>query len=94
LPLKGFHFGRIDLKSLNEGNLLQEEGEIIVFEINGVHAEPSHIYDPDTSIFKAYRDLYQQWDKIYCYGNMCTKQGVPCLSLREFIYLRYKKINK
>ena len=91
LPLKGFHFGRIDLKTESEETLIQEDGEIIVFEINGVHAEPSHIYDPGTSIFKAYKDLYQQWDKIYSYGNMCAKQGIPCLSLGKFISLIYHK---
>jgi len=91
-PLEDFHFGRIDLKTENESSLLHEYGKITVFEINGVHAEPSHIYDSDTSIKKAYKDLYNQWDKIYAYGSVCAKNGTPCLTLKKFIslvYLRY-----
>ena len=91
LPLDNIHFGRLDLKVESEAKLLQEEGKITVFEINGVHAEPSHIYDSKTSIIKAYRDLYAQWDKIFVYGKICANKGVPCLKLRKFVSLVFQR---
>lgn len=90
-PLDEFHFGRIDLKTASESDLVSSDNPFKVFEINAVHAEPAHIYDPNTSLISAYRDLYKQWDKIFHYGSLCAKRGVPCLSLKRFITLVYQR---
>lgn len=94
LPLEGFHFGRIDLKTKSLEDLVYSQNPFKVFEINAVHAEPAHIYDPNYSIFKAYKDLYAQWNQIYAYGKICANQGVPCLKLKNFITLVIQRHQK
>ena len=38
-------------------------------EINGVNAEPTHIYQPGHGLFKAYRDIFSHMKIIYEIGK-------------------------
>ena len=82
LPVKGFYYGRFDMKvkSLDD---LYEGKNIRVLELNGVSAEPAHIYDPTYTLFKAYRDLLWHWKIIYkiCRENM--KNGIRPVPVKE-----------
>ena len=51
-----FYFGRYDLKAESEQAL--KEGHFKIMELNGVNSEPAHIYDPQNSIIRAYKDLF------------------------------------
>jgi hypothetical protein len=82
LPVDGFYYGRFDMKvkSLED---LYEGKNIRIMELNGVSAEPAHIYDPQYTLLKAYRDLLNHWKIIYqiCRENM--QNGIKPVPVRE-----------
>ncbi len=54
--IKGFHFGRMDIKFDNWKDL--EDGKnFTIIETNGAGSEPTHIYDPKHSIFFAWKEI-------------------------------------
>ena len=53
--IKGFNFGRFDLKVKSVEDLMKGEN-IKILELNGVSSEPGHIFDPNWTLFRAYRD--------------------------------------
>ncbi len=63
-PLDGFYYGRFDIK-VNSIRDLYEGENIKILEINGTNSEPAHIYDPDYSLFKAYREIIKHMNLIY-----------------------------
>ncbi|TRX68231.1 D-alanine--D-alanine ligase [Flammeovirga kamogawensis] len=71
--IDGFYFGRYDVKAESEEALIK--GEFKVMELNGVNSEPAHIYDPENSIFNAYKDLFAHWWSIYEISKENRKQG-------------------
>jgi len=54
--MKGFHFGRFDLKVSSFEDMYKGVG-IKIMEVNGVSSEPGHIYDPSYNLLKAYKDV-------------------------------------
>ncbi len=56
----GFYFGRFDVRAKSEEALLAGR-DFKVLELNGLTSEAAHIYDPETSIFEAWRVLGRQW---------------------------------
>ena len=61
LPIKGFYYGRFDLKVKCIEDLYKGEN-IKIMELNGASSEPGHIYDSTkSSLFRAYKDLLYHW---------------------------------
>jgi hypothetical protein len=60
LSMKDFYFGRFDIKVASMKALKKGENYKIL-EVNGVGGEPTHIYDSNTSILKAWKDLCFTW---------------------------------
>lgn len=58
--MEGFYFGRFDIRA-SSWEAIQEDGAFTILEVNGVGGEPTHIYDPDNSLFKAWKDLCFSW---------------------------------
>jgi hypothetical protein len=58
--IDGFYYGRFDIrvKSLED---LYAGTNIRIMELNGVSSEPGHIYHPNYSLPKAYKELAQHW---------------------------------
>lgn len=88
----GFYFGRYDLRVASLQDL--ENGKIMVMELNGCGAEPSHIYQPDASFFKAIGYLFTHWRTLYNISVTNHKRGVPYLPWREGkqVYKRFKAV--
>lgn len=88
----GFYFGRYDLRAASFEDL--EKGKVKVMELNGCGAEPSHIYHPGASFFRAVADLFVHWRTIYAISAANHKKGVPYLSLKEGIQIfkRFKAV--
>lgn len=82
LQLKGIYFCRYDLKcqSMEE---LKKGKNFKILEINGVAAEPAHIYDPNYSVRQAYKDLFQQWQTIYDISFYQHRNGVRYMTFGE-----------
>lgn len=80
--LDGIYYGRYDIKcsdidSLRRGKYFK------ILEINGVGAEPAHIYDPDYHLFQAFKDILRQWKIIYQISMFNRRQGTNFMSLPE-----------
>ncbi|MEP3238775.1 MAG: hypothetical protein ABJN84_00870 [Flavobacteriaceae bacterium] len=58
--MKDFYFGRFDIKVASIEALKRGENYKIL-EVNGVGGEPTHIYDSNTSIMEAWKDLCFTW---------------------------------
>jgi hypothetical protein len=68
----GFYLGRFDVRSASAEAL--QRGEFQVLELNGVGAEPAHIYDPAVSIWAAYRALATHWRSAFAIGSMLRRR--------------------
>ncbi|OWY24377.1 hypothetical protein C7N43_23830 [Sphingobacteriales bacterium UPWRP_1] len=64
LQLPHVYFCRFDLKCTSIDDLKQGKN-IQILEINGVGAEPAHIYHPGYPLPKAIADLFAHWKTIY-----------------------------
>ena len=64
IPIKGYHFGRYDLRVPSLDDLYQGKN-IKIMELNGAASEPAHIYDPSMPIKKAYKYLFNHWQRLY-----------------------------
>lgn len=56
LPVEGFYYGRFDLKVSTLEDFYKGKN-IKIMELNGATSEPGHVYDPNYSLWKAYRDI-------------------------------------
>ncbi|MBD0259095.1 MAG: hypothetical protein ICV83_25530 [Cytophagales bacterium] len=78
----GFYYGRYDLRCAGLDGLYAGEG-IQVVELNGVGAEPGHIYQPGFSLWEGYRVLFRHWTAMYRIARLNHRRGVPYLRLGE-----------
>ena len=83
LGMEGVYFGRFDLKCRSIADM--KAGKTIqIVEFNGVGAEPTHIYDPNCSLWECYRALLNHWSIMYKIGIAVHHQlGVPYMTLAE-----------
>lgn len=82
--LTDIYFCRYDMKCTSLEDLKLGKN-IQIMEINGVGAEPAHIYQPGYPLLKAFADLLAQWKIIYqisVYNNQHLK--VPYMSYAAF----------
>ena len=101
--IKGWYYGRLDVKynSLEELN----EGTFKVLELNGILAEPTHIYDASKiNYLQALKTIRTHWKELYKiarynhdYENIPYRKTIPFL--KEMFALkaysnRLKKLSK
>ncbi|MFK7947108.1 MAG: hypothetical protein AB8G11_05940 [Saprospiraceae bacterium] len=77
------YFGRFDLKCRSIEDF--KKGEYIaILELNGVGAEPAHIYDPNTSLLEIYKAQIGQWKNMFRIAMYNHKvRGIPFMTLKE-----------
>jgi hypothetical protein len=92
--IKGFYFGRFDLRAASLQNL--ENGIVKIVELNGCGAEPAHIYHPGFSIWKAIGTLITHWNNLYRISRENHLRGTPYLSFAEGkkIYQQFKALKQ
>jgi len=73
--IEGFHFGRYDLRTPSEKDLMEGRNFKII-ELNGVTSEATHIYDPQYGLGTAYRTLFRQWKMAFEIGALNRRRGV------------------
>lgn len=78
LQIDGFYFGRIDLmyNSLEE---LEHSENFSIVELNGAGSEPTHIYDPEHSLFFAWKELFRHITYMFEISVENHKRGFPYL---------------
>lgn len=80
--LEGIYFGRYDIKCQSFDSL-REGKDFCILELNGLKSEPTHIYQPGFSIWKAYGILFRQWKTIYKLALANHRLGVPYTTITE-----------
>lgn len=83
--IKGVYFCRYDLRCPSVEDL-QHGRNIKIMEINGVGADPAHVFDQSVSIWNKYKVIFRQWKIMYQIARVNHKKGVP--------YLTYKEVRK
>jgi hypothetical protein len=81
----GFYFGRYDIRAASVEEF--QAGRFYVIELNGVAAEPAHIYDPRVSLWDAYAALARHWKLAFEIGAANRKLGAAPLSTGELLRL-------
>jgi hypothetical protein len=78
-----FYFGRFDIrfKSIDR---LQAAEDFSIIEINGAGAEAIHIWDTDTTVLEAYKELFLYQSLLFEIGNRNREIGYKPMSLKEF----------
>ncbi|MBI2688704.1 MAG: VTT domain-containing protein [Acidobacteria bacterium] len=69
-----FHLGRFDLR-VPSMEAFQRGEDLSILELNGLGAEPTHIYDPSVGILDAYRALWRHWTLAFKIGAWYRKTG-------------------
>lgn len=90
--LNGVYYCRYDLKCTSVEDLKQGKN-IRIVEVNGVGAEPAHIYDPDYKILQAWKDIFRLWKAIFVIARYNHSQGVEYMTTREVV-AHWKLIRK
>lgn len=93
--LEGVFFCRYDLKCKSEKDLYTGK-DIKIIEVNGVGAEPAHIYDPKNKIIKAWKDLVRHWKIIYKISEQNKARGFkyPTLAEASVAWKKYKSCRR
>ena len=84
--LDGFYVGRYDIRYASETGL-RDEAKFEIVELNGASAEATSIYDPDNTLIRAYRTLFQQWEIVFSIGAANRARGVRSLSAWQILTL-------
>jgi len=84
IPL--FYFGRMDIRYQNR-ELLEEGKAFYILEVNGAGSEPTHIYDPEHSIFFAWKEIIRHWILLFKISRANHKLGYRYLTVKEGIQM-------
>lgn len=88
-PVKGFYYGRFDLKAKTIGDFIK--GDFIkIMELNGATSEPGHIYDNSYTLFRAYKDLLYHWKRLADISVINMKMGLKPVSFGLIIRTYWK----
>ncbi len=83
--IDGFFYGRFDVKCPGIEDLKLGK-QIKIIEINGILAEPAHIYDPlKSNYWKALRDIAKHWLLIGRIGSESHEMGAPYLPAKSLL---------
>ena len=77
-----FHFGRIDVRYQNVASLRNGKGFQII-EINGVGSEATHIWDPTTRLYDAYKAQFSHYRQAFEIGAANRAAGIKSSGLRR-----------
>jgi hypothetical protein len=74
---------RLDLKTPSVSDL-QNGKNIKIMEINGVGADPAHVFDPNYPLLGVYSAYFGLWKKIFEISTAQHRRGVPYMTWKEF----------
>lgn len=90
-----FDFGRFDLRCPSEEDF-RAGRNLAIIELNGVFSDSTNLYDPDRSVFWAYRVLFSQWKRVYELGSVRKREGARPIGARELavMILDYRRTRR
>jgi hypothetical protein len=80
--IPGFYYGRLDIRYSSLEKLKQGK-EFSIIEVNGAGSEPTHMYDPRNSIFKAWKEIVRHWIILWKISKGNHQLGVKYMSHKE-----------
>jgi membrane protein DedA with SNARE-associated domain len=83
---EGFYIGRFDVR-YRDREAFMAGRDLAIVELNGATAECTNIYDPQGSLFSAYRQLFAQWGLVFQIGAMNRRDGVRASSTSRLVAL-------
>lgn len=81
--LEGCYVYRLDMKARSILDL-QAGRNIKILEINGVGADPAHIFAPNTPFLEMFKAYIRLWKKIYEIATALHRQGIPYITYKKF----------
>lgn len=89
--LPNFYFGRFDIRFENFEDVRSgKEGGFVILEANGAGAESTHIWDRNTSLVSAWRDLMRQYRWLFQIAYDNRHKGFKPMGYGEF-YKSYRR---
>lgn len=90
--LPGFEYGRLDIR-FDSWVSLAELQNFILIEVNGANSEPAHIYQPGSSLLRAWKILFWHWEQLYHLARFASGRGELPLKLKKTyeLYLNFDK---
>lgn len=82
----GFFIGRFDIRYRDREAFLAGR-DLAIVELNGATAECTNIYDPDRTLWSAYRQLFVQWRLVFAIGLANRRRGRPPSSTQRLAAL-------
>jgi hypothetical protein len=82
----GFFIGRFDIR-YRDPEAFKAGLDLAIVELNGATAESTEIYDPDTSLVDAYRQLFRQWLLVFEIGAANRAAGISVTPLPRLVRL-------
>lgn len=80
--INGFYYGRMDVR-YNSIEELRQGKNFSIIELNGSGSEPTHMYDPQHSIFFAWKEIVRHWAIMYRISKINHQRGVPYMTRKE-----------
>ncbi|MCP4443223.1 MAG: hypothetical protein GY810_30335 [Aureispira sp.] len=80
--IKGLYFCRYDLRCPSIEDL-QHGRNIKIMEINGVGADPAHVFDPSVPMLEKYRIIFRQWKIMHQIARINHEKGAPYMTYKE-----------
>ena len=90
--INGFYYGRMDIM-FDSFEKLEEGKNFQIVEINGAISEPTHIYDPNHSLFFGWKELIRHFHYLYKISKHNNKNGATYLSFKDGVS-EFKKHNQ
>lgn len=82
----GFFVGRFDIR-YGDLERFRSGTDLAIVELNGATAESTNIYDPQTTLFAAYRQLFRQWSIVFSIGAANRAAGAAATTHRRLFEL-------
>lgn len=83
---RGFFVGRFDIR-YRDVDAFRAGQDIAIVELNGATGESTNIYDPEGSVWRAYRLLFRQWAIVFAIGAANRRAGARVTSRRRLLEL-------
>jgi hypothetical protein len=82
----GFYIGRFDVRYADVEAFRRGE-DLAIVELNGVTSEATHIYDPQLTLWNAWRVLCRQWTLVFEIGAANRERGHAAVATRRLLWL-------
>jgi len=82
----GFFVGRFDIRYRSVDAFMAGR-DLAIVELNGATSESTNIYDPDSRLIDAYRQLFRQWSIVFAIGAANRRHGARASSARRLAAL-------